>query len=99
MKTPTILALAIILLATSAMADDTTICTNGPQERVISVVYLQSGEKVPCEVRYQKDGTTETLWSANNEAGYCEEKARAFVEKQRGWGWTCAAEGGGETNR
>ena len=29
------------------------------------------------------------MWSATNAAGYCEEKAAAFVEKQQGWGWEC----------
>jgi hypothetical protein len=27
--------------------------------------------------------------SAQNEEGYCEEKAKELVEKQLGWGWSC----------
>ena len=97
MKKLTVLCLMISvgLLAGTAGADETYTCTYGPDERVISVVYQDQEAKVPCEVRYQKDGVTETLWSAQEEVGYCEEKAKAFVEKQRGWGWNCEETGKG----
>ena len=45
--------------------------------------------KVPCEVRYQNEGVAETLWSAQEEFGYFEEKAKALVDKQRVWGCKC----------
>ena len=83
------LAVGFILLAGHALADMTYLCTNGAQERIISVIYLEEGQQVPCEVQYRKEGVTETLWDARNEAGYCEERAREFVEKQRQWGWLC----------
>ena len=83
------LVATLSMIATFAAADETYLCTYGHEERVISVVYQDQMEKVPCEVRYQKDGVTETLWDAKDEVGYCEEKAKAFVEKQRGWGWRC----------
>jgi len=71
-----------------ALADTSYVCTNGGMERKIEVVYLGT-EKVPCEVRYTKDGNTEVLWTAQAEEGYCEAKAADFVGKQRGWGWVC----------
>jgi hypothetical protein len=77
------------MIASYAMADETYVCTFGQKERVISVVYQDQEEKVPCEVRYQKDGTTETLWNAENKVGYCEEKAQGLVQSQREWGWFC----------
>ena len=91
MKRLTILCLTIALsmLASLAIADETYVCTYGQEERVITVVYQDQEAKVPCEVRYEKDGTTTTLWTAENEAGYCEEKAQDFVQKQREWGWIC----------
>jgi hypothetical protein len=91
MKRFTILCLvaSLSLLTTNAIADETYTCTYGPQERIISVVYQVQEAKAPCEVQYQKEGVTQTLWSAQGEIGYCEEKAKAFVEKQRGWGWNC----------
>ena len=88
MKKAIILCLALALFAAPVMASTTT-CTNGSQERVISVVYLVDGQKVPCEVQYTKNGETETPWSAQNEEGYCEAKAKELVEKQIGWGWSC----------
>ena len=54
------------------------------------MVYPQ-GSELPCEVQYTKDGATSVLWQASNEAGYCEQKAADFVEKQRGWGFECVA--------
>jgi len=75
-----------------ALADTTYVCTQGGMERKIEVVSLGAG-KVPCEVRYTKNGTTEVLWNAQAEEGYCEAKAAEFVEKQRGWGWDCVEMG------
>ena len=88
MKKTIILCLALALFATPVLAS-TTSCTYGSQERVISVVYLVDGQKVPCEVQYSKNGETETTWSAQSEEGYCEEKAKELVEKQVSWGWSC----------
>lgn len=68
-------------------------CTHGNKVRLIEVVYLNAPAKVPCEVHYSKEteepGVTSTPWSAANLEGYCEDKAAAFAEKQRGWGWDC----------
>ena len=45
---------------------------------------------VPCQVNYiREDETTQSLWSAQNDEGYCEQKAVEFAEKQRDWGWDC----------
>lgn len=85
--------ISLSLLAGNAVADETYTCTQGDQERIITIVYQDQVAKVPCEVRYQKGDVTETLWSAQNQVGYCEEKVEAFLEKQRGWGWDCAMAG------
>ena len=87
------LMISVGLLAGTAVADETYICTHGSQERIITIVYQDQEAKIPCEVQYQKEGVTETLWTAQNQAGYCEEKTQAFLEKQRGWGWSCEAAG------
>jgi len=77
-------------IATSAMAIEnrTTMCVHGNQTRMIEVVYT-SENNVPCSVEYTKAEGTKTLWTAQNKAGYCENQAAAFVEKQIGWGWSC----------
>ncbi|HIG43446.1 MAG: hypothetical protein ABGY96_24075 [bacterium] len=68
------------------------ICTYETGVRNIEVVYLQEASAVPCEVRYIKDSVSNTLWNAEREPGYCESKAEAFVEKIKGWGWSCDRE-------
>jgi hypothetical protein len=75
-----------------ALANSAYVCTHGDAERRIEVVYLEAG-KVPCEVRYTRNGSTEVLWNAQAEEGYCEARAAEFVEKQRGWGWECVESG------
>lgn len=86
--------LAITLFSTlaassvQAIENQKTVCAHGSQTRVIEVAYTTENN-VPCEVRYSKEEGTQTLWSASNLSGYCEEKAAAFVEKQKGWGWAC----------
>jgi len=85
--------ISMVLLAGTAFADETYTCTNAGMERVITIVYQDQEAKVPCEVHYTKDGATETLWSAQGQVGYCEEKVAAFLEKQRGWGWECTEAG------
>lgn len=83
--------------AFNVQADEVFHCAFGPQERIISVVYPQEGELLPCEVQYTKEGGTETLWSATNEENYCEQQARDFVEQHRDWGWRCDAMSGEES--
>ena len=89
-KTLFISACLVAGFSTSVMAKDnqSTVCSHGDQIRIIEVVY--SGENnVPCSVQYTKEEGTQTLWSAANTEGYCESKAADFVEKQKGWGWSC----------
>lgn len=92
---------ALVLLApVPAMAEPVT-CELGALSRSIEVVYSDPGQPVPCEVIYDKsgEGSIETLWRANHEAGYCEEKAAALVSRLEGLGWRCgaASEEGGES--
>lgn len=87
-------ALLLTLGASALVQAETYQCTNGGMERTISVVYQTPGQPVPCEVHYTKDGNVQTLWRADNEAGYCENQAQAFADKQSGWGWACSLVGG-----
>lgn len=91
MKT-TLLLLLFTAMSCSAFAAENikTICTHGNQHRTIEIIY--SGENaVPCAVQYTKDTSTQTLWRAQAEEGYCEEKAADLVNKHIGWGWECTA--------
>lgn len=88
-----VLALA---LPSAALAQDSGKyqCTFGELVRRVEI-YAEPGVTVPCEVHYYKDteapGESQVLWSAQSQAGYCEEKATEFVAKLQGWGWECAA--------
>jgi hypothetical protein len=93
MKASALLGFALpVMLSASAQAlgNQTTHCQRGDDVRVIEVVYPQ-GTELPCEVHYRKNGNDSVLWRANNAAGYCEQKAAEFAEKQRSWGWQCVA--------
>ena len=67
-------------------------CTLGNLVRRVEIFYAPGGA-VPCEVRYIKEteapGTTEVLWNAQNESGYCEARTREFVARLGSLGWRC----------
>ena len=69
-------------------SDITYLCTHDGSVRTIKVTYPDEGPNV-CEVTYEKSTGTQTLWNANSDISYCEDKAIAFVAKQEGWGWQC----------
>ena len=81
------------VVALPAFAGLTSHCKNGKVERTIEVVHTTEGKKIPCEVKYTKDGESKVLWSAAAKEGYCEEKATEFAAKLTGTGWTCTSEG------
>jgi hypothetical protein len=68
-----------------------TVCTMGDLTRSVEVVYTTPGQSVPCEVLYSKPtaGTVESLWRANNETGYCENKAKQLINNLADMGWQC----------
>lgn len=78
------------LLPLLALGNPVT-CEFAELSRRIEVVYSNPGQAVPCEVIYDKsgEGTIETLWRANFQTGYCEEKANGLVEKLSDMGWQC----------
>ena len=91
------LTLSTVLIITAfvgqALANPIS-CTYGDLSRKIEVVYSDPGQSVPCEVIYDKsaEGTIETLWRANNEAGYCEARAAGLADKLSGMGWQCTSD-------
>ena len=68
-------------------------CTSGALKREISITFEDSAKKAPCHVMYKKDSRSEeaatALWTAANDSSFCEQKAKGFVEKLGGLGWTC----------
>jgi len=88
--------LAFLLTALPAVAlaheDHSFRCTSGDAVRRIEVVHAD-GAPVPCSVNYHKDteapGHSEELWSAQNDAGYCETRAEEFAARLETLGWQC----------
>ncbi|MCW8831454.1 MAG: hypothetical protein OQK32_08050 [Gammaproteobacteria bacterium] len=76
--------------ATDASGNLVSTCKHGDRVRLIKVIYDNPETGNTCEVSYEKSSGVQTLWSAMNERDYCLGKAKAFVEKQEGWGWTCS---------
>lgn len=81
----------VLLLPASAMSASWT-CEHNNLIREVAID--SAGENaVPCSVNYTKitEGVgTQQLWSAENEAGYCEARAEEFVARLQGWGWNCS---------
>ena len=79
MKCTLVTVLALTPLWAMAANDKRTVCTHDTQERVIELVY-PTGDQLPCEVRYTKNGVTNVIWNAQSETQYCESKAAGFIE-------------------
>ena len=93
-----ILAVAglVALSCEFALAKSVT-CTMVSLERTVELRYENPGNAVPCEVRYAKptEGVGgKVLWRAEHEAGYCEARFDGFVDKLRGFGWSCPESAG-----
>ncbi len=85
-----LIAIWLFTVSSTLLASDFT-CTSGSSKRVIRIQYEQQYAFVPCQVVYEKEpeGTTETLWQAQNQAGYCEEKAEYLARRLTRFGWIC----------
>ena len=85
-------SLAVILLAAPTFASaDAWSCRHDNDVREI-IIQRDTDQPVPCSIVYKKltEGVEDqVLWTANNDASFCEQKAREFVAKQESWGWTC----------
>jgi len=84
----------LMLLSSGAVYADSWSCKHGNMQREVKVTYSGDGP-VPCSVVYNKPdegGTSQVLWNAESEQGFCEEKAQGFVSKLESWGWVCASD-------
>lgn len=88
------LALSSTEAATASAANYAYACQLENSTRHIEVAYLLPDQKVPCEVRYQKnDEPVTVLWRAVNQEGFCESHAQQLVKKQQAWGFECTSHG------
>ena len=76
-----------------AIASAKYLCELQGMTRRVEITYETPTSSVPCSVNYYKDseapGEVNTLWTAENLEGYCEDKASEFVDKLKSWGWSC----------
>lgn len=84
----------LVVLGCEGALAKTVSCTMASLERTVELRYEIPGETVPCEIIYAKptEGIgKQVLWRAEREAGYCEARFGEFVDKLRGFGWSCSA--------
>lgn len=84
------LATVLLSLSSGAFADSWS-CRHDDNVREIHIE-TPTSDTVPCSVVYRKltEGMEDrVLWTAENDASYCLEKAQGLVDKQASWGWTC----------
>lgn len=83
----------VTLTATVAEQGAATTCTQGEHKRTVRTVATEAGKKAPCEVHYSKEteqpGHDQIIYTAANDATFCEAKAQAFIEKLQTMGWAC----------
>ena len=89
-------AFTLLPFAASAQGVTSYTCTYDEMVRRVEIL-TEPGMPVPCEVHYHKDteapGEHQVLWSAQNDAAYCESKTAEFVAQLEEWGWSCSAGG------
>lgn len=84
------ITLTLLSIPFSIQADSWS-CRHDNNVREIHI-QRESSAPVPCSVVYKKltEGVEDqVLWTAENDANFCDQKAREFVAKQESWGWTC----------
>ncbi len=90
--------LTFVLAASAGWAQEGSYeCRQGELLRRVLVVYEVPGEAVPCQVVYSKPAEgaeDQVLWSAANQSGYCEFKAKEFRAQLQSWGWACSSSAG-----
>ena len=90
-----VIVAAIILFSSGARGSgdvqNSFVCGQREDLRLISVEYLDPPKAVPCRVVYTKtqEGTVKYPWNAKNESGYCERQAKYLAEKLSRLGITC----------
>lgn len=83
--------LSLVMLAAAFVGVSAfgTVCKMGKMERKIEVATTNADKKVPCEVKYTRDGEEKTLYNAQVDATYCDTKAEELIAKLTNQGWQC----------
>jgi hypothetical protein len=89
-RTLQVLTIALLFAPIGAYAESWS-CSHGNDVREVHIERPTSSP-VPCSVEYRKltEGVEDqTLWNAENDDSYCDEKAEGFIAKLESWGWVC----------
>ena len=89
-----LVSLVSLFASSVSFAEPVYQCDSASETRTVAIVYENTEASVPCRVDYTKNDSVQTLWRAENEAGYCEDKAQAFLDKLVGWGFSCSEQTG-----
>lgn len=76
------------------LAEKSWQCSSYGQERAIELYERGSEDRdgeLSCWVVYTKDGASEVLWQAKNNADYCQPKALSLVARLESAGFACTA--------
>jgi hypothetical protein len=85
------LTLAVVPLSNAF--SQSWVCEYADLKRYVDIDYPNSPSSIPCSVIYRKPTENvddRILWRAQNDEGYCENRARALVEKLESLGWRCS---------
>jgi len=89
----TLILLSPFFFSAPAFALTSMVCKMGKIERKVEIRYPEAGKKVPCQVVYVREGGEEkVLYTAQTQAGYCQEKATEFAGGLVERGFACSQE-------
>ena len=77
-----------VAIVVEPISDIEYTCEHNTSKRIIRV-FNDTAAGLACEVTYEKDTGSQTLWTARNDQEYCAQKAAEFAAKQADWGWLC----------
>ena len=68
-------------------------CTQGSMIRTVEITYWEERGRPLCRVMYRKPSEHPSymhfIWEGRDVGDLCEQKAAAFLDELRGWGWNC----------
>lgn len=85
--------LVLVVVPLSHAFAQSWLCESANLKRYVDIYYPDSPSHIPCSVIYRKPTENvddRILWQAQNNESYCENKAKALVEKLESWGWQCS---------
>jgi hypothetical protein len=68
-------------------------CFQGSMMRTVQITYWEERGRPLCKVMYRKPteplSYMQVIWAGRDVGDVCEQKAVAFLDELRSWGWSC----------